>query len=344
VRASPRVVSSAELGLPAFAISVLAALTAIWPDAARADDTTAEAVFDEGVKLLNEGKYDEACSTLDRAVDLAGGNAVGGLLLLGECREKQGRPASAWAVYRRAFAAAHQQNDARETKASDAIARLEPTLPRLVVHVAPALAARQDLTIERGGAPLPREAWDVALPVDPGSVEIVAELPGVDPHHERIDVAAGPKTYEAKVEPWASALPPNPPPNPNPKPPPDVTPSGLRPVGMAGIVVGSVGAIGLFTGIGIGFLAQSDYVDAFADPANQCSGNLCNQRGKDAIDAARSKGNIGTGVAIGGAILLAGGATMLIVDIATRGGHSSTHALELRIGPSGVALAGSLPY
>lgn len=62
---------------------------------ASAQDTTAEAVFEEGVKLFESGNYEAACPKLKSAVTLSSSEALGGRLLLAECYEKLGRWASA---------------------------------------------------------------------------------------------------------------------------------------------------------------------------------------------------------------------------------------------------------
>src|SRR5690606_40388855 len=53
------------------------------------DKAAAEALFDEGVKLLKDGKYEEACRKLETSQRVDPG--IGTLIYLGECYKKAGR-------------------------------------------------------------------------------------------------------------------------------------------------------------------------------------------------------------------------------------------------------------
>lgn len=308
-------------------IALVLALSALTTRAA-AGEPVAEALFDEGVRLLAQGKIPEACAALDRAVGLAGGTPIGGLLLLAECREKEGRPATAWATYRRAIAAARRSADAREARAVEAAARLEPTLPRVRVEIAPTLAARSDLAIHLDGAPLPREAWGLAVPVDPGPIAVEAQLPGAPPWQTKIEVRAGASTHAVAVLPWAAMPPREPAPEPR-----------IRPLGIAGITAAALGAVGLGAGLGLAVDARDRYAAALALPGNQCALGACNATGKAAIDAARAQGNVATALAITGAALGVTGGALLTVDLLGRR-RSPLAALTLRWTGAGVSLVG----
>jgi hypothetical protein len=325
IRARRRLVSLALAG-------ALATLTGV----VRAEDPVAEAMFDEGVRLLKENKIDEACASIERAVDLAGGTAIGGLMLLGDCRERQGRPASAWSAYRRAFAAAQQRGDPRDAKAAAAVARLEPTLPRLVVRVAPELRARTGLEIRRGDTALPRETWGVPFPVDPGNTTLVAEVAGAPPHRVEVVVPAQATTVEAYVGPWPDlASPTN---VDRDRREPGGGPSLLRTPGVVGVFMGGGGALALGTGIAMGFIAKSRYDVAISDPTNACAAGLCNARGKEAIDSARGLGTAGTIATIAGAALFATGGALVVVDLASRRRTAGGHDASLSIDPSSIRL------
>ncbi len=63
--------------------------------------------------------------------------AVGTYLRLGDCYEHLGRSASAWTAYTEAVSLAHKRNDNRVKYAEKNLERVEPTLSRVVLGVAP---------------------------------------------------------------------------------------------------------------------------------------------------------------------------------------------------------------
>ena len=77
----------------------------------------AEQLFRDGRALIGQGKFDEACEKFAASQRLA--PAIGTLLNLAVCREKQGRDATAWSLYADAEAQAQRAGDkARATFAT----------------------------------------------------------------------------------------------------------------------------------------------------------------------------------------------------------------------------------
>src|SRR6186713_2555584 len=64
----------------------------------------AEALFDEAYQLLAQGQYESACRRFEQSQEIDPG--VGTLLYLGDCFERSGKTASAWATFREASSAA----------------------------------------------------------------------------------------------------------------------------------------------------------------------------------------------------------------------------------------------
>lgn len=91
--------------------------------------------------------------------------------------------------------------------------------------------------------------------------------------------------------------------------------SGMTGTQVSGLVVGTLGLVGLGIGAGFGLAAKSDNDEA----KSLCDGNACtSQAGVDAAESASSNAAISTiGFAAGGALLLSG--TILLLA----GGHSS---------------------
>ena len=71
-----------------------------------AQNAAAEALFREGRTLIKQGNLKAGCDKLEASEKLE--SSVGTLLTLGDCREKLGKPASAWAAFRKAEAARSQ--------------------------------------------------------------------------------------------------------------------------------------------------------------------------------------------------------------------------------------------
>src|SRR6187549_3181233 len=92
------------------AVLVAACGLAVMPAShANAQSAGAEALFREGRRLIKEGKLDQGCAKLAASEKLE--SSVGTLLNLGDCREKLGQTATAWAAFRKAEAMAKRAGD-----------------------------------------------------------------------------------------------------------------------------------------------------------------------------------------------------------------------------------------
>src|ERR1700730_13198351 len=93
----------------------------------------AEALFSEGTKLMEASNYADACPKLASSQRLVRG--IGVTLYLGECYERSGKTASAWAQFRLAESLANSRGDKRAAVAHDRAESLEAQLPRLKIVV-----------------------------------------------------------------------------------------------------------------------------------------------------------------------------------------------------------------
>lgn len=154
---------------------------------AHAQSAEAESLFREGRALLKQGKIAQGCDKLDASNQLEA--SVGTLLNLGDCREKLGQSASAWAAFRKAEALAKRSSDARRrAEATRRAIRLEPRLSHLVIEVRQPVAG---LVIKRDGEVIDAGGWNTALPVDPASYVITAEAEGHRAWRLEANVAPG---------------------------------------------------------------------------------------------------------------------------------------------------------
>jgi serine/threonine-protein kinase len=176
----------------AAAIAAVALTTSPCARAQSDNRVAAEDLFQQARKLLEAGRYPEACEKLAASQHLD--PAVGTLVNLAHCYEKVGRTATAWETYREAARAAHQAGQTeRERTASKSADALEPALPRLTVQVTPQRGdVKPDVT--RDGVSVVPEIWGTAVPVDPGDHTLAASAPNRKPWTMTIHV--GPRGQE----------------------------------------------------------------------------------------------------------------------------------------------------
>ena len=289
--------------------------------AARADDrdrALAEALFRDAKKLMDDGRFADACPKLaeSQRLDPAGGT----LLNLGLCHLGAKKTASAWTTLQEVVAVSKREGRAdREKRARDLIAQVEPTLSVLSVSVSagfdpPGLELTQD------GVVVPRAAWGVAVPVDPGVHTVKASAPGftawegkvtVGERADRQSVTVPALKAAPAVAPSASSAVVAPPVAPSSAapmasaaevPPASARGSSRKAIGVATFAVGAA-AVGVGAYFGLRALGKQRQADD-ACPSDRCS--PAQQRGielsRDAAAAARvsnvgfALGAIGLGV------------------------------------------------
>jgi hypothetical protein len=151
-----------------------------------ADRALAEALFQEGKRLMDTGKYADACDKLAESQRLD--PATGTLLNLAACREAEGKLATAWLLFSEAASSARR--DGREDRVEFAEGRIrdiEPKLSRISVEI-PAESAIPELEVRLDGTALRRAAWGIPTAVDTGDHEIAASAPGHQPWSVRISI------------------------------------------------------------------------------------------------------------------------------------------------------------
>jgi tetratricopeptide (TPR) repeat protein len=300
--------TTVALGLLA---SGLATMIALSPRPARSqsaeDKSAAEALFDEGKRLLADNRIAEACTRFESSQRLDPG--VGTLLFLADCYQNVGRIASAWATFREAASAAKAtgQTD-RETTARQRATQLDDKLYMFTLAVGG--AATPGLRVLRNDIEVKKEAWEAAVPVDPGIYKVAVTAPGKKPWSTTVEVpkGAGAQTVTVPVledlPPQAAASTTTP-----VAPPP---PSGGWSAGRtAGAVVGGLGLVGLGIGAGFGLSAGSSFSRAKALCPNPTCGD---SSGVALAHTAGSQADVATALfAVGGAAL-AGGILLMVLS------------------------------
>jgi serine/threonine-protein kinase len=323
-------------------------LVAAHASLARAQSAGAEALFRDGRALIKAGNIGAGCDKLAASEKLE--SSVGTLLNLGDCREKLGQTATAWAAFRKAEAMAKRAGDdqKRQSEARRRAEQLEANLSNLVIQVGPSTKTLDGLVVRRDGEALDAAIFNTPVPVDPGPHTIVAEAPGHKPFKTEVSIGKGGKrfvvvpTLEAlpapAVEPApVTVAPASPAPSSTtvidtrPVPAPVVTTSTWTGTRIAAVTIGVLGAAAL--GGGIYYGAHSKDLE---DKANAiCPDTVCGDPtglalNDDAQDAARNA-NI---LLIGGGAALATATVMWIV-----GGPDEHAVITPTVGATGVGAA-----
>jgi len=185
---------------------VVLAMLLVAPAAAQSGDAAgSEWLFREGRALMKKGDLAAACPKLAESLRLD--PAVGTLMNLAECEERQGRSASAWQRWSTAADQLTSEDPRRRTALARARA-LEAVLPRLIVALAD--GAPKGSLVSRDGIALGPVSLGVPLPVDPGPHRLVVSAAGHASRTFDLTIAAG-QHQSLLVEPGA-ALPTPPPP------------------------------------------------------------------------------------------------------------------------------------
>lgn len=164
----------------------------------------AEALFREGRELLAEGRATEACPKFQESYELD--PALGTLLNLAACHEREGKTATAWAEFSDAAQTAQRAGDARHEFASSRVVALSKKLSRLTIQ----LEDGEGVEVTVNGQRLGSGAWGSAIPLDPGSYTVRATKPGAEPWSETVVIPPGPSEQTLEVpglEPASSAAP-----------------------------------------------------------------------------------------------------------------------------------------
>jgi hypothetical protein len=297
------------------------------------DKAAAQVLFDEGRKLMDAGKFAEACPKLESSQRLDPG--AGTLLNLAACYDKNGQTASAWVTYTDAATASEERHPDWAKRASERAKALYPKLSKLTIDLAnpPAGAA-----VKRDGKPVDTGSLGVAMPVDPGHHVIDVTAPGKLPFHSEVDVAA--QNADAHVAVALEAAPVDQqhvdqqPLKPvEPLPPADTgRGNGQR---IAGIVIAGVGVVGVGVGAVFGAIAIGQKNAATPN----CSADLsrCNSAGKASIDSAFTSATVSTIAFIAGGVLAVTGLIVFIVAPRSK----ETASASLILGPGSVSFGGT---
>jgi hypothetical protein len=285
---------------------------------AQSTKAAAEALFQEGRRLIDAGQIAEACPKFADSERLD--PAPGTLINLANCYERNGQTATAWATYREAEGAAvNAHRGDYEAVAKTRGAALAPRLSRMTVTTPPI----DGIEVKRDGVIVGRGELGVAIPVDPGKHTLQATAPGRKPWSTVVDVAADSASVtvqvpqlEAKPEPPpaevalanepAPALAASPQADLTPSAPPSTAGSTQR---LAGLITAGAGLVGVGVGTAFTLVGKSRYDESLSHCPQT---NVCDDVGVSRRDDARSAGTVATvAFGVGAAALVTGGVLWL---------------------------------
>ena len=295
----------------AHGLVVMSVLSFARPASAEGDGekAAAEALFQLGEREMKAGNYDLACPKFEASAKLDPG--VGTLLYLGDCQEKQGKLASAWATFRQAMSLARWRDDGERAALAELRATaLQPRVSHVTYHV-----DRQDdvpgFELRRNGLLVGSASWGTALPSDAGRFELVARAPGYEPWSttlivpdggESLSITVPPLRRTAQAEGKRATLP--------ERPRPVLDKGGSKQKTWATVTLG-VGAALAVSGGALVILALSKN-SASKDHCRQDDPNLCEPVGVSQRESAQRLADFAAVFGMGGGAALATGAILYL--------------------------------
>jgi hypothetical protein len=292
------------VSLPAVLMVLLAA-----PVAVAGKDAEADRLFDEGIRLLDEGRSEEACAKF--LASMREDPSLGAAYRLGKCHESRGELVQALDYYRRAAKMARAERDQRHELLRGEAAGLVARVPTLQIVLPPDLPYGVALEVALDGVPLGRDP-ERTRPLDPGTYEITARARGHRPWSTRVTLE---ERDRITVEiPTPQVLP---------------SPGDRSAYTVSGIALTAVGSGALLGGALLGsvVLVQT------SDLERQCPDGVCptgsHLRGiRGDLDRLAVMGDATTGLLIAGAATAASGVILMMLG--------SQSEVQASIGPRGV--------
>jgi hypothetical protein len=305
--------------------ALLIALTSI----ARAQSPEAAQLFDDGDKLLKQGKVAEACDAFESSNRIE--PRAGTLIRLGDCRERNDQLASAWSAFKDALT--RVKDPKKQAVAKARVAALEPRLSYLTVAVASPI---DGLAVTRDDKAIDSGLWNKAIPIDGGSYAIAASAPGFVAWHGSAKVPAEhgdvtitvPKLAATPVDKPAVVAHTAPPPI-EQQPTSAFTTQRDLAIGVAGVAVAAA-----VVGIVLGNSAKSDQNKAYA----MCPSASAPCAAADAANALISTGH--TRAFEADAAFGAAGVAAIVAVTLWLTGAPHERAVEVAIDPHGVMVMG----
>lgn len=273
------------------------------------DKAAADALFNEGRRLIDKGDAVAACAKFEAS--LARVPQLGTQIALASCFEKVGRTASAWAAFRAAASRARTARDKRAGFCEEHVRALESMLSMIAINV-DAISRVDGLEVTRDGSTLTSAELGTPVPVDPGVHTITASAPGRVAWSTSVSIAPSSGVVQLSV-PMLATL------------PVDDAPRRRR---VTAYALGGAGIVVIGGSLIVGAVASSRWSAA----RSHCHDRVCDPTGVDLAGEAGTLGNISTVSFAAGAGLVVAGLIVLYTAPSTRAERAPT-STALRISP-----------
>jgi tetratricopeptide (TPR) repeat protein len=299
--------------------------------AAQADPRTqAEQFFKEAEALMDKGDFKAACPKYEETVRLQP-QGIGAKERLAACYESTNRPKTAFDMLWRASQQAQEAGQAeRGATIKQNIQRLESRLPRVRLDFG-SLGENGQFKIEEDGVVIPIAEARTVRYVEVGSHRLRVSTAGFEPFETSFEATEGAQlSLVIALKPIAAkkqAAEPQSAPDAGTES--DVASSGgLSGVQIAGIAIGSAGALMLGIGAGVG-------ADGLGSADDARTRFIDAEQGSTEKDAARTEYDSAAGRATAGWVVLGigGGVAVTGVLMAIFGGSSDTPATAFEVTP-----------
>lgn len=287
-------------------------------DDTKPPSTPADKLFQEAKALRKANKNEEACAKFHEAFTL-NPHAIGFLLNVAVCEQKQGAIATALEHFTEARDRAREARlDAQAKVADDHINQISADVPHLTITLAEVTPDTKLVVDDR--AVLITQASN--LPVDPGNHTITITAPGRVPFQTTISIekaARNTVTVPALAQPvknWRK---------------------------LTGLTTGIAGLVAVVGGIGLSLYAKQKYDREFDGDKPNCSADGCNPEGLTNTQDARSQGTNATVITIVGGLVAVGGAILYFTAPKKSATTTETNSVSFvpTLSPSGIGVSAS---
>lgn len=280
----------------------MGAFLCVRPAQAAEDNSAAQAAYERGVEQFRAGNFADACALLADSYRLE--PLPGVLFTWATCELRAEHLANAAARYgefleivARLPPEERAAQDERRQVAQRELTRVLPEISFLTVVMS--AEELRTSTVHRDGEQIPPSAMGSEVPVEPGEHVIDFEGQGGAHAQQRVVLAKGERRTLVLgfAQPRTQAAPPS---SDEPDRPADRPSSEPRITPWIYVTAG-VGVAGIVTGSVAGILALRDK----GVVKDECIGQACSARGKEAADAARVEATVSTvgfGVGLAGAV------------------------------------------
>jgi hypothetical protein len=298
----------------------------------------AQRLFLRGKELFGQRKFEPALAEFNASLDVV--TSPNTRLYVGRCLRELNRIVPAYVDFERTEVEARE--DPRYAKTAEAAhderTALEPKLGFLqidVEHAAPAT------TLKVAGDEVPRGGWNEAVPVLPGSADVVVETPGHAPVTRTMTLSAGEKkqlTLDASADTPAVPVVDASQPARAAEPPSSNGPS-KQTLRTAAYIAGGVGVLGLLTFAYFGLQANATY----SDLQKACPNGPCPPGHENQIDSGKRQQTVANVGLVVGVLGAGAGVTLFVLSRDKAQPAPGGTSAGVAVGPSWIGVKGAFP-